>query len=226
MKVSFPDTVSILAQQVREARVDHAAFETLLMPCNVSRCKATCCYDGVHLSGEEAAYVEKIAESDLGEMMDVDGLVIPVERGLKTATRVAEEGELADDFPQHFAKTRCVFLDKDGLCELQKLAIWQGVHPWVHKPLTCWMHPLVLIPAGKWEERPVLTIVNSQNDPQRKQSYAGYASCTHCGRKDNADLSKPARMVLEDELRMLGEICGRDLYHELSAKIVDWVVED
>jgi hypothetical protein len=85
------------------------------------------------------------------------------------------------------------------------------------------MHPLVLVPEGKWEDRPVLTIVNSENDPQKSGDYAGYASCTHCGREDAS--GKPAWQVLEAELRRLGEICGRDIYGELSAREVDWVIE-
>ncbi len=221
---AFPETVKILAAQMSEARVDHAAFETLLRPCELSRCKATCCYDGVYVSDEEAGYIEDLVGDRLSDEMDAEAVIVCSGRGKKTAVRVAEEGELARDFPVHFAKTRCVFLDAGGYCGLQKLAMGDGVDPWQHKPLTCWMHPLVLVPAGRWEERPVLTIVNAGNDPQRLGGYAGYASCTHCGREDEGGM--PAWQVLESELRRLGEICGRDVYGELSAEEVDWVVSD
>lgn len=224
MKTSFPETVKILAAQITEARVDHKAFETLLRPCEMSRCKATCCYDGVHVSGEEAEYIQKIVRGGLQNLLDADEVIVKTDKGQKTATRSAEEGELADDFPSHFSKTRCVFLDKEGYCGLQKKAIEEGSDPWLHKPLTCWMQPLVIIPAGKWEERPVLTIVNAQNDPQKSGDYAGYASCTHCGREDAA--GKPAWQVLEAEVKRLGELCGRDIYAELSAEEVDWFQKD
>lgn len=217
---AFPETVKILAAQMAEARVDHVAFETLLRPCELSRCKATCCYDGVHVSDEEAGYIERLVGERLSDEMGVGAVIVESGRGKKTAVRVAEEGELASDFPAHFAKTRCVFLDAGGYCGLQKLAMSDGVDPWQHKPLTCWMHPLVLIPAGRWEERPVLTIVNGGNDPQRSGDYEGYASCTHCGREDVDGI--PAWQVLESELRRLGEICGRDVYGELSADVCDW----
>lgn len=230
MKVAFPDTVAILAQQIREARVDHAAFETLLRPCEISRCKATCCHDGVHLSDEEAGYVEELVRSKRDDLkllgFDIPDRVIidsPERKGRKTAVREAREGELADDFPAHFPKTRCVMLDERGYCSLQSLAMNEGVHPWSYKPLTCWMHPLVLIPTGKWEDRPVLTLVNAENDPQRRDGYAGYGSCTHCGREEEG--GSPAWQVLEKELKMLGEICGRDVYAELSASEVDWYDE-
>ncbi len=223
MKTSFPETVKILASQITEARMDHQAFETLLKPCEISRCKATCCYDGVYVSDEEAGYIQGVVREHFSDLMDADDVIISKEGVRKTATRLAEDGELADDFPNHFAKTRCVFLDHQGYCELQKLAIQQKVDPWKHKPLTCWIHPLVLVPAGKWEDRPVLTIVNAENDPQKSGSYAGYASCTHCGREDAG--GKPAWQVLEAELRRLGELSGRDIFAELSADVVDWVLE-
>lgn len=226
--IDAPETVKILASQIKEARVDHAAFDVLLRPCEMSRCKATCCYDGVSVSAEEEDYIEKLVRGQLfsgGKVfsgLDPDKIIINGlnQRGRKTATRVAEAGELADDFPTHFPKTRCVFLDEQGYCGLQKLAMEQELAPWRHKPLTCWMHPLVLVPAGKWEDRPVLTIVNAENDPQKKGDYAGYASCTHCGREDKS--GQPAWQVLESELRRLGELCGRDIYGELSADEVDW----
>ena len=230
MTTAFPATTQVLARQIAEARIDHAAFEILLRPCEMSRCKATCCHDGVHLSSEEAVYVRGLTECKRGELESL-GFKIPEEviikspdrKGEKTAVREALEYELAVDFPEHFPKTRCVFLDEGGYCGLQKLAMQEGSHAWKHKPLTCWMHPLVLVPAGKWEERPVLTMVNAENDPQKKEGYAGYASCTHCGREDKS--GSPAWQVLQAELRMLGELCGRDIYNELSAPTVDWVRE-
>ena len=225
MKTSFPETVKILAAQIAEARVDHRAFETLLRPCEMSRCKATCCYDGVHVSDEEAEHIEGVVRESFSGSLDAEEVIFRDGGVKKTATRMAVEGELADDFPAHFAKTRCVFLDHEGYCGLQKSAREDDEESdsWRHKPLTCWMHPLVLVPAGKWEARPVLTLVNAENDPQKSGNYAGYASCTHCVREDAA--GKPAWQVLEAELKRLGDICGRDIYGELSAKEVDWVMD-
>jgi len=224
--IDAPKTVKALASQIKEARVDHSAFEVLLRPCEMSRCKATCCYDGVSLSQEEEDYISVLVRNKVFSNCSVfqglnsDRIVVDGERGRKTATRPALPSEVADDFPKHFPKTRCVFLDSEGYCGLQKLAIEENLDPWVHKPLTCWMHPLVLVPEGKWEERPVLTIVNRDNDPQKKVGYSGYASCTHCGREDKS--GQPAWQVLELELKRLGELCGRDIYGELSADEVDW----
>lgn len=220
MKTLFPETAKILTAQITEARVDHLAFETLLRPCELSRCKATCCYDGVYISDEEAGQIREVVRKEESILLNADEVILQTEHGQKTATRPAEEGELADDFPEHFPKTRCVFLDSGGCCGLQKKAMNDNLDPWLYKPISCWMHPLVLVPAGKWGNRPVLTIVNAENDPQRDGDYAGYASCTHCGRAD-VD-GKPAWQVLEQELKRLGELCGRDIYSELSADGVDW----
>ncbi len=39
---------------------------------------------------------------------------------------------------------KCVFLDKDGLCTLQKLALKEGVDQWNYKPLYCILFPLTV----------------------------------------------------------------------------------
>ena len=60
--------------------------------------------------------------------------------GRKTATRAHDYRSA--DFPAHFTRTRCVFADAKGYCELEKLARTNGMHPWSFKPTTCWMFPL------------------------------------------------------------------------------------
>ncbi len=42
---------------------------------------------------------------------------------------------------------KCVFLDKNGLCTLQKMADVEGEHKWKYKPIYCILFPLVV-----WEE--------------------------------------------------------------------------
>lgn len=137
-------------------------------------------------------------------------------RSLKTATRDAKPVELAMDYPEHFPKTRCVFLDKEGRCRIQMHSVRQGRHPWFDKPLTCWIHPLVILPVSGDRSRPLLTLVNEANDPQKTDNYRGFASCTHCGRLDKR--GKKARQVLAAELEMLGLISGRDILGELNAE--------
>lgn len=134
--IDAPETLKVLASQIREARVDHAAFEVLLRPCEMSRCKATCCYDGVSVSTEEGVYLEKLVRGSLlsgGGIfagLDLEAIIVNGQHqgGKKTGIRPAGVGELADDFPVHFPKTRCVFLDQQGFCGLQKLAMEQELY--------------------------------------------------------------------------------------------------
>jgi hypothetical protein len=128
----------------------------------------------------------------------------------KTATRAAAAGELAADFPPHFAATRCVFLDREHRCLLQRLALAAGRHPWFWKPVSCWMHPLQLRPAAVPDGPPVLTVLGPADDPD------GFASCTPCGRPDPG--GSPAREVLAEELGFLQALAGRDFAGELQSR--------
>lgn len=217
----YQQTAELLASQVRDALVDHEAFEMKLRPCTLERCSATCCYDGVYLSEEEALVVSWLGDQFRGEF-EAYGLNLPEKtvvparggRALKTAVRPAEAGELASDFPHHFENTRCVFLDSIGRCGLQRLSMERELGDWFLKPLTCWIHPIVILPESRERSRPLITLVNRQNDPQKAAGYPGFASCTHCGREEAG--GTVAWQVLEKELRMLGVISGRDIFHELS----------
>jgi len=219
---AYPHTAGLVAEQLREALLDHEAFEQKIKPCELERCRATCCYDGVYLSEEESDGIKKLLREHWGTFLKY-GLSLPDEpiistrggRSLKTATREAEAGELAEDFPEHFPKTRCVFLDRQGRCGIQMLSVEAGREPWFDKPLTCWIHPIVILPSGRERSRPVVTLVTPENDPQKTKGYPGFASCTHCGRPDDSGV--PAHEALAPELNMLGLISGRDILGELNA---------
>jgi len=222
---AYPSTAEVVAAQLREALIDHEAFEVKIKPCELERCRATCCYDGVYLSAEEADGLRRILSKHRTRLQEW-GIRLPEDpvlsvrggRSVKTATRPAEEGELAVDYPAHFPKTRCVFLDREGRCGIQMLSVEQGRDSWFDKPLTCWIHPIVILPATRERSRPLVTLVTPENDPQKSEGYPGFASCTHCGRPD--DSGEPAREALAPELKMLSFISGRDLLAELNAEEV------
>lgn len=193
---AFPETALALAQSLAEAAVDHGAFETPLAVCQLNKCRATCCHDGVILSDEEAGI---LAQKGRGIVELSDGR-------FKTATVSADSSELAEDFPAHFPKTRCVFLDEEHRCQWQLKAVSEGKHPWYYKPTSCWLHPLLL---KRENDRPLLTILTRDRDQ------AQFASFTPCGKA--AEDAAPAREALGMELKMLGEISGRDFYRELNA---------
>lgn len=222
---AYTETAGIVARQLREAVLDHEAFEREIRPCELDRCRATCCHDGVYLSQEEADGVRAVVDAHR-EKLIAFGLSLPEDPVVelsngaahKTAVRDAEPGELAEDYPAHFPRTRCVFLDREGRCGIQRLSMEQGRSDWFDKPLTCWIHPIVILPANGERTRPVVTLVSPEDDPQKKEGYPGFASCTHCGRPDQGSKkARQAREVLTAELEMMGKISGRNILGELNA---------
>lgn len=190
---AFPNSIAQLARQLQEAAVDHEVFEMPLPLCQLHECKATCCHDGVVISDEEA------------EVLGEEIVTLPDGRK-KTRTVEASIDQRADDFPAHFPKTRCVFLDDQHRCEWQLKSVAEGKHPWFYKPISCWMHPLLV---SERDGRPLLTLRHPEKDE------ANFATHTPCGKlTEGAD---PARVTLKMELEMLTEISGRDFVRELNA---------
>ena len=202
LPTAFSETANQLAQQLQESALDHLAFEQRLPLCELAKCRATCCHDGVVLGGEEAKVLSSLGGGD--------GLMQLPDSSWKTKTVRSTDDELAEDFPDHFPKTRCVFLDSEHRCTWQLRAMEEGKHPWFYKPTSCWMHPVLLT---RRNDRPLLTILNSSQDRKR------FASNTPCGR-ENATAS-PARESLKGELEMLSSLSGRDFYGELNAPGLD-----
>jgi hypothetical protein len=194
----FHRTAQELSRLLHEAAVDHVAFERPMKLCGLARCRATCCHDGVILSDEEAEFLGA-ASGDV--VKDGSGK-------WRTRTRAAAPEELADDFPAHFPRTRCVFLDDEHRCHWQLRSVEEGRSAWYYKPVSCWMHPLVL---ERREGRVVLTILSSTEDRAR------FASVTPCGREEDGGVV--ARECLRSELEMLQAISGRDFYGELNAPL-------
>ena len=148
-----------------------------------------------------------ILSSEEAEVLgrDSEGIIELGDGRLKTETVVVPSDRLADDFPGHFPKTRCIFLDEKHRCLWQLRGVKEGKHPWFYKPTSCWMHPLTLkAEAG----RPLLTLLS------RSEDEAGFATFTQCGRSKVG--APPARESLKMELEMLGLISGRNFHGELN----------
>jgi hypothetical protein len=171
-----------------------------LSPCDVRACEARCCYDGAYIEPTEETFLIELVEqvpalkAKLPTEFIVDGFWEGKKLGRKTATR-AHDYKSAD-FPVHFARTRCVFADEVGFCELEKLARVRGQHPWTFKPATCWLFPL-------HEEggAAVAPVSGAHDDPYRTDDYPGYSPFVPCGRHD--DKGKPWREALRAELSYL-----------------------
>ncbi|MEM9283453.1 MAG: hypothetical protein AAGA96_16640 [Verrucomicrobiota bacterium] len=224
---AFPETQRRLAESIKDMRVDFEALRRPLKRCRLKTCGGTCCHDGVYLSNEEARVIRELPETMLESLKDL-GLDLPdrtvvygkwrdVAAGPKTATRHAEMSRLVANYPEHFGETQCVFLTADAKCGLQLVGAEEGLHPWHFKPATCWLHPLSMIndPDGSL----ILTLYSELNDPQRYEDYDGFVSKTHCGVTCHA--GDPAWQVLSEEIKMLGEMGGRDLFGEIREKLSD-----
>jgi len=174
-----------------------------LCVCDVTRCEAMCCYDGVYLEPQEEAFLHELVarvpalQAHLPKDFIVDGWWQGEPLGRKTATRPHDYRN--PDFPAHFARTRCVFADAQGFCELEKLALARGQHPWTFKPSTCWLFPLHE-DQGVPEPPPV----EAADDPYRETGYPGYSTFVPCGRHDPG--GRPWREALLRESNYLSTV--------------------
>ncbi|HRQ89022.1 MAG TPA: DUF3109 family protein [Bacteroidia bacterium] len=219
---AFPETLEWLGDAVSRMEIDAEALCRSLRRCDLSECRGTCCHDGVYLGPEEAAALRSLVERER-PALEAEGLSLPEQvvvygswrgtvSGPKTAVRHEPRHGVVSGYPEHFPETACVFLLPDARCGLQALAMRGGLPPWFYKPLTCWLHPLAI--DGIEEDRPVLTLHDESTDPQRFPDYDGFVCRTHCGR--TCPGGEPAWQVLEEELRFLGGLAGRDLVAEIA----------
>jgi len=168
-----------------------------LSRCDLEQCEGRCCYDGVYLLPAEEKFLRELVarvpalrEAVPAEFI-VDGYWGGAFFGRKTATRPHDYRSA--DYPAHFSRTRCVFADAKGYCELEKLARSNGMHPWSFKPTTCWMFPL-----QDEDDEPAAPVSGPEDDPYRSQDYPGYATCVPCGAHDAGGL--PWREALREEI--------------------------
>jgi len=105
------------------------------------RCSGECCLYGVYMDLKES---EKI--------LNIKNRLIPMfdASQVKDINKWFEAPEADDDFESGIAigteinNHKCTFLDKNGLCSLQKLALSENAHKWKYKPLFCILFPLTI----------------------------------------------------------------------------------
>ncbi|QJX79983.1 DUF3109 family protein [Priestia megaterium] len=158
------------------------SYNLKLKRCDLTKCKAMCCYDGVYLEKGEEEKIREIVQiypdyfQHLPKDFIVDGKWKGVADGRKTATRPYNYND--PEYPKHFEQTRCVFATKDHLCSLQIASTNESTHHWDFKPQSCWKFPLQ--EENNHIKPPVF---NKENDPYNLGTdYPGYASFTECGK--------------------------------------------
>ena len=110
--------------------------------CSMRNCNADCCSGGVYadLAERDAilAHAELVkAQMDPGQQHD-------------TAAWFEPEPIVDADYPSGKAigtelhNDRCVFLNADGMCVLQKAAAAAGMDRYALKPFYCWLYPVTV----------------------------------------------------------------------------------
>lgn len=122
---------------VKGLKIDPKIF-TFKFSC---KCTGECCHYGVYTDLKEHNHIIEIKDKII-PLMD--------ETQPKNYKVWFEEPEKDDTFDSGVAvgtdlyNDKCVFLDKDGLCTLQKLAMIEEVDKWNYKPLYCILYPLTI----------------------------------------------------------------------------------
>jgi Fe-S-cluster containining protein len=123
--------------RINGLRIDPKIF-TFKFNC---KCTGECCLYGVFTDLKEAEEIIRIKDR-LVKLFD--------ETQEKDYRKWFEPPEKDEDFESGVAvgtqviNHKCTFLDKDGLCTLQKLAMQEGEHMWKYKPMYCILFPFTI----------------------------------------------------------------------------------
>jgi Fe-S-cluster containining protein len=107
----------------------------------ICKCAGECCHYGVYTDFKEYKSILSIQDK-VKEIMDGTQS--------KNVREWFETPENDEDFESGIAvgteviNNKCTFLDKNGLCSLQKLALKEGEFKWKYKPLYCILFPLTI----------------------------------------------------------------------------------
>lgn len=125
------------SKEINGIKIDPQIF-TFSFSC---MCSGECCHYGVYTDLEEYELI-----------MTLKDKLIPLfdETQATDSGKWFEAPEEDEDFQSGIAvgteiiNGKCTFLDKNGLCTLQKLANLEGGYKWKYKPLYCILFPLTI----------------------------------------------------------------------------------
>ncbi|MCU7495118.1 MAG: DUF3109 family protein [Ignavibacteria bacterium] len=127
---------------IKGLKIDPLIFtQKFVNGCNIHNCSGECCYYGVYAESTEFEVIMGIKDRIIQSMDDSQ---------TKDYTAWFEEPNEDPDFKSGIAvgtevyNGKCVFLDKQGFCTLQKIAHENGENKWKYKPLYCILFPLVI----------------------------------------------------------------------------------
>lgn len=129
-------------KKIKNWYIDPLIFtQKFVKACDICNCSGECCYYGV--------YTDKLEHDRIMEMKD---RIIEVmdDSQTKDFNKWFEAPEKDEDFDSGIAygtevhNGKCVFLDKQGFCTLQSVAMANSEFKWKYKPLYCILFPLVI----------------------------------------------------------------------------------
>jgi hypothetical protein len=236
---AYPQTEQACRDELIHATLNIDSFKQIRQRCSLSSCHGMCCNEGAQVNEETAEIIKKVVEEE-AEFFKSLGLDLPKEvitdfaeydefpidkwewKGLgsikKTALKEKPFSNLIKDYPPHFQNTACVFLLDDSHCALQELSIAKGLHPWHYKPVTCWIFPICIAPA---ENQPEIYLPSPETEPWYlpDEEYAGFFTQVPCGKSSNC--GQLGYILLQEELKFLSEIVGRNFVQEIQDRITD-----
>jgi hypothetical protein len=133
-----------------------------------------CCQYGVYADYKEYEKILSVKD-EIIELMD--------ESQSKNMDEWFEAPEKDDDFESGIAvgtniiNDKCTFLDKHGLCTLQKLGLSKGIHKWTFKPIYCVLFPLTIYQGALTVDDEHIDRLNSCNR-YANESHTIFDSCT------------------------------------------------
>jgi len=157
-------------KEIKGLKIDPIIF-TQKFKC---KCKGECCNYGVYTD---------LKEHDL--IMSIKDKFLPLldESQTTDESKWFEAPEDDEDFESGVAvgtelhNGKCVFLDKDGLCTLQKLAIGEGVHKWTYKPIYCILYPLTIYEGALTIDDDHMKRLNTCNKETNSENLTIFDSC-------------------------------------------------
>ena len=148
--------------------IDPAIFtQPFVKSCDVCICSGECCYYGVYTDMTEHELIMSVKEKIISHLDDSQN---------KDPETWFEAPEPDEDFPSGVAvgtevyNGKCVFLDKQGFCTLQKMAMLEGDYKWKYKPLYCILFPLVIFEGVLTFDDEHLARMHYCNKPQNQVS--------------------------------------------------------
>jgi Fe-S-cluster containining protein len=159
-----------ITKEINGIKIDPQIF-TFSFNCN---CSGECCYYGVYTDLKERDSILSLKDK-----------LIPLfdESQVRDTSKWFEPPEEDEDFESGVAvgtevnNGKCTFLDKDGLCTLQKLADLEDEYKWKYKPLYCILFPLTVYENTLTiDDEHIDRLKTCNHNPTAKKTI--YESCT------------------------------------------------